>query len=661
MHLNTAEWLYLVAVGLHLFFFGLFLRLLWWKRYADTHYWNRRPALSVAALQERARKQGQSLPRFSIIVPARNEADVIERTVDHLAGLEYPAHLYEVLVVTDEKEALHAERRRAQAVSIAAWALREPTAPPSCETESGGLVLALLGGLAVEGVDEISRRLGGSDGLHLLRRIPAPLLRPIVWEAAQELLKRGGRHPDHRLLRLLRSRLPGAGEERLQGAYAALLSLAIPCAVGFAGLRGEDAEALGRRLASLAAQAHHSLTQEIIHAMCSALAADLIERLEELGRDHRLEERLAAAFAEVYPTTQDIMERKVAEFDGLVDKPVIKHVVVPPDFDGDLGGRRLGVEVPSTKGRALNWALSFADGRSTWRGFYDAESRPDAKVMLYVAHRVLESRVSGAPLPRIFQGPVFQVRNWYDMGPFCKIASLYQTINHDWHLPVMFRRLPFVGGTNVFVEASLLTEIKGFDSSTLTEDLELGTRAYLLAGAWPEYLPYPSSEQTPPTFYGFYRQRLRWASGHIQVMNKIQAEGTGSVEQRTKLLRELWRKGQAQWIFYQSATLVPLLVMLLWLLGLVDPNVLPPAWRYSLNAMSTAYIGFTIYAFFRYLRYLDQTSRPRQWLAQLGAVGQLLILPLAAFLFPVPYSSALVLSALGKGPSQWVKTPRTRE
>jgi hypothetical protein len=42
-------------------------------------------------------------------------------------------------------------------------------------------------------------------------------------------------------------------------------------------------------------------------------------------------------------------------------------------------------------------------------------------------------------------------------------------------------------------------------------------------------------------------------------------------------------------------------------------------------------------------------------------VGQILVLPLAGFLFPVPYFSALVLAAAGKGPSHWVKTPRTRE
>ena len=107
--------------------------------------------------------------------------------------------------------------------------------------------------------------------------------------------------------------------------------------------------------------------------------------------------------------------------------------------------------------------------------------------------------------------------------------------------------------------------------------------------------------------------------------------------------------------------LVPPLIITLWFFDLVDPNVLGPAWHMGMNLLSTAYLGFTLYAFFRYLAYLDQSARPRRWLGQLGALAQLLVLPLAAFLFPVPYSSAMVLATLGRGPSQWVKTPRTRE
>lgn len=659
-NLGAPQYVYLGAVGCYLLFFALFLRLFWWKRYADRHYWKRRPELSVDRIQASARDLGQALPRISMLVPARNEADVIERTVDHMAALDYPPDLYEVLVVTDEKEALAAEVRRTGAVSAAALAIRERSAPLGPETEAGSLTLALLGALSLEGVDEVRRHLG-SEGLHLLRQVPEMLLRPLIWEASDRMLQGGGRHVSRHMLRLLRGRLPAASEEDLQSACAALLSLAIPTAMAFCHLRGGDARALGARLAALAAQAHHSLTREIMQAMSDALAMALVERLGTVSREEGVQGRLATLYRHVFPTTQDIMNRKVQEWAGRSGVPALKHVVVPRDFDGVLGGRRLGVEVPSTKGRALNWALSFIDGRTTWCGFYDAESRPEKKSMLYVAWRVLQSRANGKPDPRIFQGPVFQVRNWYEMGPFCKIASLYQAIAHDWYLPALFKRLPFVGGTNLYVEARLLHEIGGYDSASLTEDLELGTRAYLMAGAWPEYLPYPSSEQTPPTFAGFYRQRLRWATGHLQVMNKVRAGSGYDEEKRRRLLKELWRKGQGEWIFYQSATLVPPLIIGLWFFDLVDPNVLGPTWHWAMNLLSTVYLGFTIYAFFRYLGHLDPAGRPRSWMGQLGALAQLLVLPLAAFLFPVPYSSALVLASLGKGPSQWVKTPRTRE
>jgi cellulose synthase/poly-beta-1,6-N-acetylglucosamine synthase-like glycosyltransferase len=663
-HLTVPQYIYLAVVGCYLLFLYLFFRLFWWKLHADRHFWRNRPDLSVAGLVQKARELGQPLPRFSIFVPARNEADVIERTVDHLCRVAYPPELCEVLIVTDQKETLAADARRKSAVAVAAAALRDDSvhlSPMGADTEAGGLLLALIGRLALERFDEVRYRFGDSEGIHLLRRVPDVLLRALVWESADSLLQHGGRRVSTTLLRRLRVRLPQIDETELASAYSALLALTIPSVVAFASLRGNDGRSIGRRLAALAAQAHHQLTREILQSMCDSVASDLIADLEAMVQGADFEARLAETYREIYPTTQDIMERKLVEVAGRTDRPELKHVIVPRDFDGELGGRCLGVDVPSTKGRALNCALGFMDGRTTWCGFYDAESRPDLDSLLYVAHRTIEAKAGNQPEPRIFQGPIFQVRNWYEMGPFCKVASLYQSIAHDWYLPTLFRRIPFVGGTNVYVNAPLLRTIGGYDYSTLTEDLELGTRAYLLEGAWPEYLPCPTSEQTPPTFTGFYRQRLRWATGHLQVMNKIRTTPGYDEVKRRKLLKALWWKGQFEWVFFQAMTLLPPLVTVLYLLDLVDPSVLPLAWHLLLNVMGVASFGFTIYAFFRYVGHLDRSARPTRWPGQLGAFAQLLVVPLAAFLFPVPYSSALVLASLGRGPSAWVKTPRTRE
>jgi hypothetical protein len=76
---------------------------------------------------------------------------------------------------------------------------------------------------------------------------------------------------------------------------------------------------------------------------------------------------------------------------------------------------------------------------------------------------------------------------------------------------------------------------------------------------------------------------------------------------------------------------------------------------------SFIYFSFTFYAFSRYSPYFDTSRRPTTLLGQAGVLAGLLVLPLAAFLFPVPFTSALVLKMLGKEPKTWVKTPRTRE
>ncbi|MFO7172367.1 MAG: glycosyltransferase family 2 protein [Bacillota bacterium] len=685
--LTLPQYLYLAVAAAYLLMFLLFCRLLLWKRYAERHYWRRRPRLTVAQVEAQARALGRPLPFFSILIPARNEAEVIEGTVDHMAALDYPPDRYEIVVVTDEKEQRAADQRRpgivreaAETVAAGLAALEGPetrgegpaAAPlPDPPPEVQGLVLGLLARLATE---------GGSDPSLAplsLTSLPEPVSRQLIWEAARRLYPGRRWGLEARLGEvevLLRRRLRQAREKDSQAAFAALLAHGIPVVVAMAALRQDPGQArLVRHLAARVARAHHSLTQEILVTMAEALAGRILERLRRLraAGPEALRRALEATYREVYPTTQDILARKVQELARQPGRPRLVHVTVPFDFDGRLGGGCTGREVPSTKGRALNWGLGFVDPRAEWCGFYDAESRPDPGVLLYVAHRWLqdlgpEERPWRAPRVgrpvQIFQGPVFQVRNFYEMGPFCKIASLYQAVAHDWYLPALFRHLPFVGGTNLFVTADLLRAVGGYDHQSLTEDLELGTRAYLRCGAWPEYLPLPSSEQTPPTFAAFFRQRLRWATGHLQVMDKIRRETGYPPERRRAVLRQLFRKGQREWVFYQAATLVPPAALVAYYLGLLDPAVLPAPVRACLSLLSLIYVGFTLYAFRRYAPHLDTAAREAATLrSQALAVVNLLLLPLAAFLFPVPYSSALVLRGLGRSPQGWVKTPRTRE
>ncbi|TYP49780.1 glycosyltransferase [Thermosediminibacter litoriperuensis] len=461
--MTLPEKIYLLAVGLYIFFFFLFLRYFLWQHYAKKHYWSRRRPITLFELKKLAREKRKNLPMFSILVPAREEAEVIGQTIEHLARLNYPHHLLEIIIITDEKE-----------------------------LQKGGPV-----------------------------------------------------------------------------------------------------------------------------------------------------------------TTQQVVEAKILEFRKRKNAPTLKHVIVPYDFDGYFGGTCTGSEVPSTKGRALNYGLSFIDKNSDICGFYDAESHPELDVLRYIAYRWLISDKKDL----IWQGPVFQVRNFFFLSPITKIASLYQALAHEWYLPVLMRQLPFVGGTNLFIESKLLKKIGGFDFNALTEDLEIGVRAFLERDAWPEYFPYVSTEQTPENYRAFFRQRLRWASGHIQVIEKFKDAAGYDTPKRNRILKTLLLKGEVEWTLYQLAVLVPPVILLLTLKGWVKPVILPEYLQYILKSFVFIYFGFTYYIYFRYSRYMKSRGITKKLLALI----ELLILPLAGFLLPLPYSCAIVLRALNRQPKAWCKTPRTRE
>ncbi|MDI6823752.1 MAG: glycosyltransferase [Bacillota bacterium] len=658
------DWLYLVAVAIYLVFFGLFVRFFLWKAYAERTYWRRRPALDLRMLEEAARRRGKELPFISVVVPARNEADVIGRTIDHMCGLTYPPSRYEVVVVTDGKERMARDETRPSALEAARATLLGAPEPPRGGEQGRLLVLGLLVRLAQEWwqaraaagpARQPGAAAGGNPGalpVLLDAREERALVREMAWSIVQH---RGSVRPRH-LLFLARRAYNGWGLEVARRAYPFYLGAAVPVVLAYLRLTGQPLRPVWLRLCHVVLPARGPLAREKVLALAAPVARRLVRQVVACRRTGQLSALLEEVFPECFPTTGDVVRARVAALaDRLV--PRVREVEVPYDFDGRVEGACTGHPVPSTKGRALNYALSYLDPAAVMCAFYDAESRPDPRVLMYVAYRWLTDENP----PAIYQGPVFQVRNFYQMGPVCKVAALYQAVAHDWYLPVLFRRLPFVGGTNLVVDRRLLESIGGFDPACLTEDLELGVRAYLEADVWPVYLPYASSEQTPPTVRAFFRQRLRWGTGHLLVMDKVRSGSHYDRQKKERLLRTLFLKGQVEWTLYQTATFVPPIFLVLFLTGNLDVTVVPAAIRHALNVMSLTYAAFTFYTYRRYSPYLDTWCRPDRWAGRVWVWLQLLILPLVAFLFPTPYSTALVLKKLGRHPRMWTKTPRTRE
>jgi cellulose synthase/poly-beta-1,6-N-acetylglucosamine synthase-like glycosyltransferase len=222
------------------------------------------------------------------------------------------------------------------------------------------------------------------------------------------------------------------------------------------------------------------------------------------------------------------------------------------------------------------------------------------------------------------------------------------------------QHLPFLGGTNLHVERDLLIKIGGYDPKVLSEDLELGVRAYLETGEWPEYLPVVSTEQTPARYKAYFRQRLRWGSGHLQVFDKLQGAVQYSDEIRLPLLKTLFWKGHAQWYFYQALVVAPLVFLVLALQGQLDPSIIPKQVKLVLGWMAPIYYSFTFYLFYRYRSYINFAVAPKG-IGKYLAVLQLCVLPIVGFFIALPFTTALVLRAMNRQPQVWVKTPRTQE
>ena len=228
-------------------------------------------------------------------------------------------------------------------------------------------------------------------------------------------------------------------------------------------------------------------------------------------------ERLRAQLGQM--TTREAVEQMIEKFKMQFPELKLSFIEVPYDFDGKIGGKCIGEEVPSTKGRALDYALTSISPQTDFCAFFDAEAVSNPDSFLAVAkHYLLDNK------KLIFQLPVYQKRNFWSLSAFCKIAALGQCFSHQYVLPFILLFMPFLGGTNMFIHRKLIENGEGFDNSILTEDTEIGVRLYADFNQWAVFLPYPSTEQTPATIKSYYRQRYRWGYGLMQILKKLLLE-----------------------------------------------------------------------------------------------------------------------------------------
>lgn len=171
---------------------------------------------------------------------------------------------------------------------------------------------------------------------------------------------------------------------------------------------------------------------------------------------------------------------------------------------------------PTTKPRALNYALSFAQGE--FLTIYDAEDDPDPLQLQESVARfaAADERLAclQAPLRIRRRGKNRNASPFLDRQFAAEYAALFEIT-----LPAMARLgLPFpLGGTSNHFRMSALRAAGGWDSWNVTEDADLGFR--LWRQGWRlGVLSRPTYETPPGQLLHWLPQRTRWLKGYMQTL-----------------------------------------------------------------------------------------------------------------------------------------------
>lgn len=597
---KISSWIQVVALGCYALTLYYFVRLLIWRWISDRNVWRKKLPLDRDTVKYLLAHQQEPFPYLSLLIPAKDEALVIHTTLMNLAKLDYPSDRFEILVITDEREE-KANNLKMKSIwdSLQQYHLKKAGDIPP---ELRRIVFSYQFRCKEHGVflSYLHERLRREFALEYSAESFLARLPQVIQRVGQQL---------------------SLEKKQLRRILLIIIRQVLP---------------------DCPARIQRWLYRIFMEWTESVVSTEQVFQADSLQWE---------TWKELFPTTYSVAEKtkEMVEIQGIQ----VNIVVVPEWYNGAFMQQPEITSTHSTKGRALNWALKNLHPESVVVGFYDAESRPSKEVLLHVAFRYAREKEE---MP-ILQGPLFQVRNFYLLGLLSRLGGLYKALSHDWVLPVIFKSIPFAGGTNLFVRRSILTAINGFNPLSLTEDLELGVRAYLQTNTRVDFLPVISTEQTPPRWSQYFNQRLRWASGHLEVMR--------SLSPKTSLYWQLLIQGPLEWLVYQFTGLV-VLIMNGWFL-LIKLHMLPaiqttvsPYISYALALLNIPYILFSFYCLHRYAYTFDNNLRSDSLFGRLDWI-KLIVSALFVFLLPLPYTYAIWLRIIGKAPTRWVKTIRTAE
>jgi cellulose synthase/poly-beta-1,6-N-acetylglucosamine synthase-like glycosyltransferase len=361
---------------------------------------------------------------------------------------------------------------------------------------------------------------------------------------------------------------------------------------------------------------------------------------------------------EVEVLTKKVVSQLARKFNKKFGRGFINCLQVPKWYSGRLGDKRKTYQ-KSSKGRALNYTLDQFRLQKKMKkidliGVLDADGRLDRNVLKEVAYKRLTCK------SRLLQGPVFQVSNFSQVKMIGVSAGLELAIHH---MTTLARRLhdvrkkpQFLAGTNYFIDSRLIVKVGGWDDQALVEDAELALRAYVLQGVRADWLSWPETEQTPPNFSVYRRQRDRWVRGHLDLVPSI-IRAKISLQDKARFLKDIYLN-----IFRVFIDLgIPLLGWSLMISGILLD--LGSVLRYfSLFLLIMSFFIWDFYGLmYRKLSRLGYISNKRSGDHLAQSAKLILFMPVFILAQSVPRLTGSFKHFFGWQKGVWYKTERTKE
>ncbi len=220
------------------------------------------------------------------------------------------------------------------------------------------------------------------------------------------------------------------------------------------------------------------------------------------------------------------------------------------------------------KSAALNRGFDYLTETSQFReepnwiiGVLDSDGLADEKILSKTSFRFNDSKVGAVQvLVRISNSKTSVLTMLQDIE-FVTFAKITQSSR------AIFNGAVALGGNGQFIRAQALKEVpisKGqyWRNGALTEDLDLGTRV-LLAGWQNSFLSSTAVYQQGVTSLGsLYKQRTRWSWGALQCFFYY-VPTLRVAKHKIGLVKKL------DLMYYLSATLLPPVILLVWLLSIL--------------------------------------------------------------------------------------------